>query len=100
MDYHREGSLESKGVRAYTHKFELGMQQYYYLTKYEEDFAKLADVEWRTNNPKETYTLERKTREGFLKMRNEYMIKDMRFILRVTLQLYDNSIGQIEWPVW
>ena len=33
-------------------------------------------------------------------MRNEYMIKDMRFILRVTLQLYDDSIGQIEWPAW
>ena len=33
-------------------------------------------------------------------MRKEHMIKNMRFILRVTLQMKDDSIGQIEWPAW
>ena len=61
------------------------MHQYYYMVRFEEDFRKIADDAWRTANPKETYMYERKTREGWHKMRQEFLVKNMRYILRVTL---------------
>ena len=33
-------------------------------------------------------------------MRREHGYKNMRFILRVTLQLKDDSIGKIDWPAY
>ena len=33
-------------------------------------------------------------------MKREYMAKNMRYVLRVTLQVKDEGLGPIEWPIW
>ena len=97
MDYTRITSLESNGLRQYVHKFELGMQPYYYQQRYEKELRQLVDGEWRAQNPMGIYETERVVREGWHKMRTEIMAKQFRYLLRVTLQLKQNCIGEIDY---
>jgi len=56
--------MESVGLRQYVHKYDFGMQDYYWLLRYQEEIKNLTDSEWRTKNPAEAYKTERKVREG------------------------------------
>ena len=40
--------------------------------------------------------VERKIREGIHTMKGEYMKKNFRYMFRVTLQMMDGSMGEVE----
>ena len=41
IDYHKVTGLESLGIRQFHHKFDFGMQEYYYLLRYQEELRNL-----------------------------------------------------------
>ena len=73
MDYTRVTSLESKGLRQYVHKYELGYQDYYFRTKYAKELALTVNAQWRADNPQEVMDVERTIREGIHKMKGEVL---------------------------
>ena len=85
MDYRKESSVEQFGIRQYFHKFDLGMQDYYYMNRYKDGFIKLQDDEWVHSHPDEAYLINREVKEGWYKMRQEMLAKQFRYLLRVTL---------------
>ncbi len=89
--------MESLGLRQYVHKYDFGMQDYYWLLRYQEEIKNLTDSEWRTKNPAEAYKTERKVREGVHTMAREFEAKQFRYLLRVTIQCKDGSLGKVEW---
>lgn len=86
MDYVKVTALESAGIRQYVHKFDQGMQEFYYYEKYGEAIGKCNDPVWKQENPEEAYKLEREFTEGYHIMRKENLKKQFRYLLRVTLQ--------------
>lgn len=85
MDYTKIIALEKYGVRQYAHKYDLGMQDYYFNRRYGDLIEKRNDPEWCEENPVEHYENERTLREGMLTMRNEIQAKQFRYLFRVTL---------------
>ena len=47
IDYTKITSLESLGVRQYVHKYDFGMQDYYWLLRYKDVIDNLNNHEWR-----------------------------------------------------
>ena len=95
MDYSKISNLEQDGLRQYIHKFDLGMQDYYYTNRFENEIAKLVQPNYREEEPQEYYKLERTVRDGWHQMKTEMFAKQFRYLLRVTLQIKDNGIGEV-----
>ena len=98
IDYRKESAMEQSGIRQYLHKFDLGMQDFYYMNRYFDEIVKLNDEEWCQNNNAEAYKLNRVVKEGWLQMRNEMLAKQFRYLFRVTLQFKSESLGTFKWP--
>ena len=50
-DYIRVSKLEEQGLRQYIHKYDLGMEDYYFNQRFMSELQLLADEEWRVENP-------------------------------------------------
>ena len=51
QDYVKVTNLEQQGLRQYIHKFDLGMQEYYYNVRFRSQLEKLVNEDWRAQNP-------------------------------------------------
>ena len=97
MDYAKINNLEPAGLRQYVHKFDLGYQDYYYASRYFKELCKLNDPQFQMEEPGEYYKSERIVRDGWHQLKQEMLAKQFRFMLRVTLQIKDNGIGEVEY---
>ena len=85
MDYSRLNNLEPEGLRQFIHKWDLGYQDYYFYSRFEEELEKLGDLDFQRDEPAEYYRLERVVRDGWHEMKNEMMAKKFRYMVHVTL---------------
>ena len=69
MDYSRLNNLEPEGLRQYIHKWDLGYQDYYYYSRFEDELKKLEDLNFQREEPTEFYKAERTIRDGWHKMK-------------------------------
>ncbi len=67
------------------------------MNRYSAQILKLADPDFTLNNPDEAYLLNREVKEGWLKIRKEMLAKQFRYLLRVTLQFKNESLGTIKY---
>ena len=55
----------------------------------------MEDEEWAKKNWEEAYWMKREIEEGHLKLKKEFLSHNFRYLLRVTLQMKDGSLGAI-----
>ena len=97
IDYYKVTALESKGIRQFHHKYDFGMQDYYFMLRFQDELVKLTDQNWREENPEESYLTDRRIREGIHLLRKEMLSKQFRFLIRVILQIKNDGVGNFEY---
>ena len=87
MDYVVSNAMEREGIRAFTHKFHLGHQPYYFKRTHEELFIKLASKE-------EDFSVTNADLRSAVHTQKEQMTKNaLKMSLRVTVQLTEGALG-------
>ena len=92
MDYARVNKFEPKGLRIFVHKYNLGMQDYYYQ-KLHSDLIASCTKEAFTKDYESAYLSENEMRVKSYELKKDMESKTHRYVLRVTVQMLDNSIG-------
>ena len=71
IDYLKLTKMEAKGIRQYVHKYHQGMQDFYYLKRYEQEIKNLSDELWVRDNAELAKKLDKEVQNGYYKLRNE-----------------------------
>lgn len=93
MDYVKISNAEAHGMRQYMHKYNMGLQDYYHNRETKDTKSQLV----AEGDLQKAYLTERALRERARSLDKEMGEKTFRFVLRVSLQLLDGSVGQISY---
>lgn len=96
VDYIRVNKFEKRGIRTFVHKFNLGMQDFYFQKLYG-DMLESSSKEAFMKDYEKAYLNDVEMRDKGRQMKKDYSEKGFRFVLRITIQMLDNSLGDYKY---
>jgi hypothetical protein len=89
--------MEAQGIRAFVHKYHLGLQPYYYKLAHEKMLSKYNEATAK-KDPSGFYLNAMELKKAVHSQRQAMMHNSFQMCLRVTMQLKQGSFGKIEGP--